>query len=135
MTRLLVNIDVGDLEAAVRFYVEAFSLRVGRRFGSGAVELTGADAPIYLLAKPQGSPAFPGTASKRAYARHWTPVHLDFLTDDIEQALARAEAAGAVRESEITDRAWGRIVLMADPFGNGFCLIQFQGRGYDELVG
>ena len=25
--------------------------------------------------------------------------------------------------------------LTADPFGHGFCLVQFTGRGYDELVG
>jgi hypothetical protein len=23
---------------------------------------------------------------------------------------------------------------MGDPFGHGFCLLQFQGRGYDELL-
>jgi hypothetical protein len=23
---------------------------------------------------------------------------------------------------------------MADPFGHGFCLIQFLGRGYDEIA-
>jgi hypothetical protein len=23
---------------------------------------------------------------------------------------------------------------MADPFGHGFCLLQFKGRGYDEIV-
>jgi hypothetical protein len=23
---------------------------------------------------------------------------------------------------------------MADPFGNGFCLIEFLGRGYDEIA-
>ena len=25
--------------------------------------------------------------------------------------------------------------LMADPFGNGFCLLPFTGRGYDEIAG
>jgi hypothetical protein len=23
---------------------------------------------------------------------------------------------------------------MADPFGHGFCLIEFRGRGYDEIA-
>ena len=27
----------------------------------------------------------------------------------------------------------GRIVQLADPFGHGWCLLQFLGRGYDEL--
>jgi predicted enzyme related to lactoylglutathione lyase len=32
---LLVNLDVDDLEKAVRFYSSAFGLKVGRRFGPG----------------------------------------------------------------------------------------------------
>jgi catechol 2,3-dioxygenase-like lactoylglutathione lyase family enzyme len=28
----------------------------------------------------------------------------------------------------------GRIANMADPFGNGFCLIEFIERGYDEII-
>ena len=31
---LLVNIDVDDLELAIRFYTAAFPLRVTRRFGN-----------------------------------------------------------------------------------------------------
>ena len=58
---LLVNIDVDDLERAVAFYTAAFGLTVGRRFGALAVELTGGTAPIYLLLKPDGSPASPAT--------------------------------------------------------------------------
>jgi hypothetical protein len=30
--------------------------------------------------------------------------------------------------------ALGKIAVLADPFGNGFCLIQFIGRGYDEIA-
>jgi len=31
--------------------------------------------------------------------------------------------------------SWPRhIALMADPFGHGFCLIEFRGRGYDEIA-
>jgi predicted enzyme related to lactoylglutathione lyase len=54
--------------------------------------------------------------------------------DDIEAALARALAAGAQAESEIRAEAWGKIVVIADPFGHGLCLIEFQGRGYDEVA-
>ncbi len=28
-----------------------------------------------------------------------------------------------------------RLAILADPFGNGFCLLEFRGRGYDELIG
>ena len=28
----------------------------------------------------------------------------------------------------------GRLALLSDPFGHGFCLFELQGRGYDELL-
>ncbi|HEU0200909.1 MAG TPA: VOC family protein [Burkholderiaceae bacterium] len=132
--RLLVNVDVDDLPRAIDFYTRAFGLTIGRRFGTDGIELLGADAPIYLLQKPAGTPAAATTDETRRYTRHWTPVHLDFVTDDIDAALARALAAGAKAESEIRTASWGRIVLLSDPFGHGVCLLQFLGRGYDEIA-
>jgi predicted enzyme related to lactoylglutathione lyase len=131
---LLVNIDVDDLAAATRFYCESFGLRVGRRFGAGGVELLGAPSAIYLLQKPAGSAPAATVPQPRDYARHWTPVHLDFVVDDVDAAVARAVAAGARLESPVRDANWGRIALLADPFGHGFCLLQFVGRGYDEIA-
>jgi predicted enzyme related to lactoylglutathione lyase len=131
---VLVNIDVPDLEEGVRFYTTALPLQVGRRFVAAFVELVGGGVPIYLLAKQAGAPAFSGTSAPRAYDRHWTPVHLDFAVDDLEAAVSRAEAAGAKREGDLRESVWGKLVLLSDPFGNGFCLLQFTGRGYDEIA-
>ncbi|MGH8691302.1 MAG: VOC family protein [Burkholderiales bacterium] len=130
---LLVNIDVDDLEKAIRFYCEGLGLRVGRRF-DGWVELVGAAAPIYLLPKAAGTPVSPASARKRDYGRHWTPVHLDFVVTDMRKALAQALAAGATLERDVTQHAYGELALLADPFGNGFCLLAFAGRGYDEIA-
>ena len=134
MPDLLVNIDVDDLERAVAFYAEAFGLTVGRRFGADMVEMLGSSAPIYLLSKPGGSLPAAGAAQPRNYSRHWTPVHLDFVVADIDAAIRRAEAAGAALEAPVATSAWGHLALMADPFGNGFCLVEFLGRGYDEIA-
>jgi predicted enzyme related to lactoylglutathione lyase len=131
---LLVNIDVDDLPKAIRFYCEAFGLRVGRRFGEHVTELLGSSAPIYLLAKPSGSIAVPTSTQGRDYSRHWTPVHLDFVVQDIERAADHAVKAGAKQEAPTRTSNWGRLALMSDPFGNGFCLVQFLGRGYDEIA-
>jgi catechol 2,3-dioxygenase-like lactoylglutathione lyase family enzyme len=130
---LLVNIDVDDLEKATRFYCDGLGLKVGRRF-DGWTELVGAAAPLYLLPKAAGTPISPASGGKRDYARHWTPVHLDFVVPDIRAALARALAAGATLESDVTTHAYGKLALLADPFGNGFCLMEFTGGGYDEIV-
>lgn len=134
MIQLLINIDVDDIAAAERFYCAAFQLHVGRRFGDGALELLGAGAKIYLLAKEGGTPATAAGESKRSYARHWTPIHLDLVVDDVEQAVARSIAAGAVQERPVRDNAWGKIAEMRDPFGHGYCLIAFSEAGYDAIA-
>jgi predicted enzyme related to lactoylglutathione lyase len=134
MPGLRICIDVDDLDRAVAFYTRALGLAPGRRSGDEWVELTGATCPIDLLAKPPGTAALPtGSRGLRDYERHWTPLHLDVVVEDIGAAVSRAVAAGAILEREVVAHPWGRIALLADPFGHGFCLIQFQGRGYDEV--
>ena len=82
---LLVNIDVPDLTSAIAFYGEAFGLRVTRRLGPEAVELSGWPVQLYVLQKPAGSTG--AGSSRRTYDRHWTPVHLDVVVDRIEDTL------------------------------------------------
>lgn len=130
--QLLVNIDVADLASAERFYGAAFGWTPVRRFGADALELGGAQTPVFLLHKPPGSAAV--DAARRDYARHWTPIHCDLTVADLDAALARAVAAGAVQEGVTREAAWGRIVQLADPFGHGWCLLQLRGRGYDEIA-
>lgn len=132
-TKFLVNIDVDDLEKGVRFYSEAFGLKVGRRAAKAWIEMLGFGAPIYLLAKAPGTSASRASSQRRDYRRHWTPVHLDYVVEKIDSALQRALSAGATLEGEIEIHKWGHIAHMADPFGHGFCLIEFRGRGYDEI--
>jgi predicted enzyme related to lactoylglutathione lyase len=127
--RLIVNVDVDDLEKAVRFYTSAMGLRVGRRLG-WAVELVGAEAPIFVLAAAAGTGPFPGASAPRDYARHWTPVHLDFVVEDIQAALERAVGAGAKVEVPVEQHEYGKMAVLADPFGHGFCLLQLEGSGY-----
>lgn len=129
---LLINIDVPDVAKAEVLYAHAFGLEPGRRFGDAGVELLGAQAPIYLL---ETADATIGAGdSRRDYARHWTPVHMDVVVGQLEPALDRALEAGMVQESDIREANWGRIVRLADPFGHGWCLLQFVNRGYDEIT-
>ena len=134
MPGLLINIDVPDLTAGERFYTNALGLTAARRFDDDIVELTGCEVPIYLILKPAGSATGPGGGDFRHYNRHWTPVHPDFSVADLGDAIARARAAGAVQEGETLDLPYGRQAMFADPFGNGFCLIEFNEQGYDALV-
>ena len=128
-----VCIDVKEMDAALRFYVEGLGLKIGRRFDEKWTELLGGSAAIDLLVKEEASPPYAGAEEKRDYRRHWTPTHLDFVVKDIDAAVKQAEACGGRFEREILGNAYGRLVLMSDPFGNGFCFLEFRGKGYGEI--
>jgi len=134
MPGLLLNIDVPDIAAGERFYTEGLGFTVGRRFDNDIVELLGAEVPIFLLHKAAGTASGPADADRRRYERHWSPIHPDFAVTDLDAAMTRALAAGAVREGAVLDLPYGRQAMFADPFGHGFCLIQFNEEGYDAIA-
>ena len=134
MPGMLINIDVPDIAAAEAFYTAALGLEVGRRFGTDFAELLGAPSPIYLLRKDAGTSIGHAGGDTRRYSRHWTPIHPDFVIDEMDAAIERVVAAGALQEGENRDAPYGRLAMFADPFGNGFCLIEFNAEGYDAIT-
>jgi predicted enzyme related to lactoylglutathione lyase len=125
----LINIDVPDLEPAIEFYAAAVGTKLERRLDDDVAELSYGAAALYLLRKPTGSAATL-TNANRHFDRHWTPVHVDFVVDDIDAAVARALDAGATRESQTIAWRGSKCVTFSDPFGHGFCLIELTGKGY-----
>jgi len=132
LVEILVNIDVPDLAPAIEFYSSALGLRLKRRLDADVAELTGASATIYLLLHREGSHPRRHLPATRHYSAHWTPVHLDFVVDDIEKAAAHAEQAGAIRESDCVKWRGSRCMTFSDPFGHGFCLIEFADQTYGD---
>lgn len=128
--KVLINIDVPDLERATAFYAAALGLQHTRTIQNEVAELSGASSLIYLLCNPPGSPPVNKCALTRDYRRHWTPVHIDFLVDDVMDAAKRALDAGAKQESECVEWNGSRCITFSDPFGHGFCLIEFEREGY-----
>ena len=59
--------------------------------------------------------------------------HLDFIVTDLDEVVGRLCGLGATLDREIQIREYGRMANMADPFGNGFDLIEFSGSGYDNV--
>ncbi|MBL0419283.1 VOC family protein [Ramlibacter sp. AW1] len=130
-----ICIDVDDLERGITFYTQGLGLRVGRRFDSEWVELIGGSSPIDLLVNAGGTaPLGPPHTQRRTYARHWTPVHLDFVVQGIDEFAKRLVALGATLERPMAHYSWGLMASMADPFGHGLDLLELSGRGYDELM-
>ena len=109
-------------------------MRIANTGGSLTGVLVDIDTGVPTGGDPSVSRALKLGQQTRTYARHWTPVHLDFVVSDIKSAVAQAQAAGATLEGEPETHNWGHIAHMADPFGHGICLIEFRGRGYDEIA-
>ena len=132
---LLVHayIEVTEIERGLEFYSRGLGLTLKRRLSPTWVELDGANLPIFLLADRPRVADLGSTTAVRSYQRHWTPVHLDFIVGDLDGMAARLCALGASLDRDIKICEYGRIANMADPFGNGFDLIEFSGSGYDAV--
>ncbi len=110
-----VCIDVDDVRRAVRFYGEGLGLTVVKEEPDWA-QLSLGEQTFWLMkiaAGPQGPVS-------RDYQRHWTPVHLDFHVDNIDETIKRAMAAGGKLEG----RQKPGLANFSDPSGNGVDLVQ-----------
>ena len=108
-------LNVTDLERAIAFWTQALG---------------------YVRRDPDGDDTF---AVLRDPAREWSHVslqltdkpkaglnrvHLDLYADDQEAEVARLESIGATRVEPWPYDADADYVVMADPDGNEFCVIQ-----------
>lgn len=123
MIEIHAYIEVRDAEQGARFYCDAVGLTVARRLSPKWIELGGAAIPVFVLGdRPE----------PREYTRHWTPVHLDFIVADLTVAVERARAAGAAIEKQVEHEPFA-MANCADPWGNGFDLIEMRNGGYDAI--
>ena len=126
-------IEVTESARGIEFHCDGLGLTVKRRLSPRWIELAGANLPIFLLAN-RPTVADLGTVKvPRSFERHWTPVHLDFIVSDLDTMISRLTDLGGSLDRETKNREYGRIANMADPFGNGFDLIEFSGSGYDAV--
>lgn len=122
MVKITVSIDVSDLKQAESFYIDALGCKKIRDQGGDMSVLSTENCDIYLQEKHAGTKPLVSSEVTRDYERHWTPVHLDFLTDNVDEAVKKILKSGGLHEGgESGD--WGSIAYCADPFGNGFCVI------------
>src|SRR3954467_10766484 len=113
MSTVRICIDVSNLDAASTFYCEALECtEVGR--SAGSVRLTAGGNDLYLLLRDEGSVPFPVAIEGRSFARHWTPIHLDFAVEDLARSTAEiTRLGGSVEDRESGD--WGSLTRCVDP--------------------
>jgi predicted enzyme related to lactoylglutathione lyase len=120
--KVTISIDVSNLDIAETFYVQALGCTLTRAQKNGMSVVSVENCAIYLQLKGEGSKATPSGDITRNYQRHWTPVHLDFLTEDVDSVVKKILQLGGQHEGgERGD--WGAIAYCVDPFGNGFCVL------------
>ncbi|MGH7865112.1 MAG: VOC family protein [Candidatus Binataceae bacterium] len=122
-------IDVNDVDRAVKFYGQGLGLKVARH-ESGWAQLNAGRQTLWIMKIKPG----PDGKITRNYRRHWTPIHLDFVVDDITSAVKRAIAAGGKLEGKVRDFVpaipaggggmLGHIANLSDPSGNGVDLVE-----------
>lgn len=116
-----LNVEVGNLDAAVDFYTNLLALQ-GRRqpgarcyFDCGPVNLSVIDV--------SAAGQQPHTAAKALY----------FTVKDLEAAFARAQELGCLSQESVHDapgggivvRPWGeRSFYAEDPWGNPLCFVE-----------
>ena len=122
MANVSISIDVPNLDQAQAFYCSALGCTFLKNGSKGIRILDADNIQIYLLEKAVGSIPFQGSNHPRSYDRHWSPIHLDFGTSDIDASIKLVESNGGSVEGHDSG-SWGSIAYCADPFGNGFCLI------------
>ena len=118
-----LSIDVPNLEAGLRFYVNVFGFREkDRPFPTMAV-LDANNLTVCMHEKAAGTRSSPGGSDVRRYERHWTPVHVDVHVEDLDAALEKIRAEGGLVETEFRTEGPMPVAFCSDPFGNGLCVI------------
>ncbi|MCG7904219.1 MAG: VOC family protein [Candidatus Thiodiazotropha lotti] len=122
MINISVSIDVSNLKQAEDFYINALGCKKLRDQGPDMSVISAGNCDLYLQQKEPGSNPLLSGEIVRDYERHWTPVHLDFLAQDVDGLVKQIVQYGGYHEGGDSG-VWGTIAYCADPFGNGFCVI------------
>jgi predicted enzyme related to lactoylglutathione lyase len=118
--KLEICIDVDDVDRAVEFYGRGLGLEIPQHEKDWAKAVLG-DQVFWIMKIAAG----PSGSISRDYKRHWTPIHLDFHVDDLDEVVKRARAAGGKLDREIQRNPdGGGIANLSDPSGNGIDLVQ-----------
>jgi len=124
MSKISVCIDVLEMQKAIQFYTKALECELVME-GEEYTELSADGLKMYLIERAAGTNPLVTGEAVRSYDRHWTPIHLDFAVSNFEQCLASVIELGGEKEGEESGD-WGSAAFCADPFGNGFCVMQYK---------
>ena len=115
-----LNVEVGDLNAAIDFYTKLFDMQGRKQPGARCYFEAG---PVTLQVLDVSAHGKPHPAAKALY----------FTVKDLETAFERAKALGCLSQENVHDapgggivvRPWGeRSFYAQDPWGNPLCFVE-----------
>jgi len=115
-----LNVEVGDLSAAIDFYTKLFDMQGRKQPGARCYFEAG---PVTLQVLDVSGHGKPHPAAKALY----------FTVKDLETAFERAKALGCLSQENVHDapgggivvRPWGeRSFYAQDPWGNPLCFVE-----------
>ena len=115
-----LNLEVGDLEAAIKFYTKLLDIQGRKQPGARVYFEAG---PVTLQVVDVSSVGKPHPAAKALY----------FTVKDLDAAFARAQTLGCLSRESVHDapgggivvRPWGeRSFYALDPWGNPLCFVE-----------
>lgn len=118
--RIVPYLMVSGASDAIAFYTDAFGAEERYRLpmpngGIGHAEIVINGATVYLADAPEDMPGDAGSPQRFG----GTTVLLHQYVEDVDGAVARAEAAGATVIRPPEDQFYGdRAAVVADPFGH-----------------
>jgi hypothetical protein len=121
--KISISVDVPTLAEGLAFFGPVFGFSLIAEPYPGLALIAAGEERLLLITRDGGTAPFPEATVRRDYARHWTPVHLDFHVTDVAGTRDRALAAGARLEAWHEPAGRPPVAFMSDPFGHGFCLI------------
>jgi hypothetical protein len=115
---IAVSLDSSDFRKLADFYVKQLDGKITRAFGGHgvAVGFPGTDVQLnFANSEGYEPPTWP-----EAPGRQQQMEHLDFIVDNLDEAVNRAIELGAKKASQ---QFIPEITVMLDPAGHPFCLI------------
>jgi catechol 2,3-dioxygenase-like lactoylglutathione lyase family enzyme len=111
-----VRYFVGDVDRAVRFYVDQLGFELETQMGSAIAMVRAGDGLLLWLSGPQSSAARPMPDGRQPEPGGWNRIVVE--VPDLEQRVESLRAAGVTFRNAIVSGPGGKQILVEDTEGN-----------------
>jgi catechol 2,3-dioxygenase-like lactoylglutathione lyase family enzyme len=111
-----VRYFVGDVDRAIRFYVDQLGFELETQMGSAIAMVRAGDGLLLWLSGPQSSAARPMPDGRQPEPGGWNRIVVE--VPDLEQRVESLRAAGVTFRNTIVSGPGGKQILVEDTEGN-----------------